>query len=133
MLAVALADWSAENQYWLRARYGEVRFIEVSLTELLDGIDRRFEVNLTDQAIFSLAREHPELSAQRVISRGQGATLAALALADHLCLTSRADADARSFCRGYDSTVLGRYVFSRSAFVAGWIVAGMRARRGTTR
>jgi hypothetical protein len=80
VLFVALADRSAENQCWLRARYGAVHLTEVSRAELLDEIGRRFESKLTDHAIFSLAREHPELSARNVISKSQSAGLTVMAL-----------------------------------------------------
>lgn len=79
-LVVALADASTENRCWIEARYGVVRFIAVSGATLLTEISRRFETDLTDAAVFSLAREQPELSAQRVVSQSQGAGLVVLAV-----------------------------------------------------
>lgn len=71
VLVVALADHSPENRSWIEARYGAVQFMAVPQAELLDEIGRRFEKTLTDDAIFSLARDRPELSARCVVSSGQ--------------------------------------------------------------
>ena len=72
---VATADTTAENIAWLRAAYGQVRFVEVPRAELVEEIGRRFHRRLTDEAIFSLARERPSLSAQRVVTRSQAVAL----------------------------------------------------------
>ncbi len=79
-LTVATADLSPENLCWLAARYGAVRYVEAPRLVLLEEIHRRFEAELTDRAISSLARERPELSAQRVASAAQCAALIALVL-----------------------------------------------------
>ena len=80
VLVVALADSSAENRSWLEAAYGSIRFVEISRTELLDEVGRRFETVLIDEAIFTLARERPELSARRIVSGGQIAGLLIFAM-----------------------------------------------------
>jgi cellulose synthase/poly-beta-1,6-N-acetylglucosamine synthase-like glycosyltransferase len=68
---VALADATPENIAWLRARYGPVRFREVPESNVRASIRRRFDHQLTEDALFALAREAPALSAQRVLTRGQ--------------------------------------------------------------
>ncbi|HVU22279.1 MAG TPA: glycosyltransferase, partial [Rhizomicrobium sp.] len=85
-LLVALADRSAENCYWIRARYGPVCFLGVALTELHAEITQRFEGKLSSEAIFSLARERPELSAQRILTPTQGEGLLAAAVLSALWL-----------------------------------------------
>src|SRR6185312_754328 len=75
-----------------------------------DGDDARLrrDERLTDEAIFGLARRFPELSAQRVVTRGQpgGLTLAATLFAVFLCM--------------YPRTVLFGFVSAMSAiFLAG--------------
>jgi cellulose synthase/poly-beta-1,6-N-acetylglucosamine synthase-like glycosyltransferase len=77
-LLVALADPSLENRHWIAARYGAVRFAAVSRAALLSEVSRRFETVLTDEALFSLARSRPELSAQHVVSQGQRRGLSAV-------------------------------------------------------
>jgi cellulose synthase/poly-beta-1,6-N-acetylglucosamine synthase-like glycosyltransferase len=76
-LIVALADNTAENRSWIEASHGSVRFVHVPREYLIEEISRRFAEHLTVEATFSLARELPALSAQRVVSRGQGASIAA--------------------------------------------------------
>ena len=80
-LIIALADWSAENRHWLAARYGAIQLIRVSSTEVRAEIERRFETFLSDEAIFSLARTRPELSARTIISHFQIASLSFLGIA----------------------------------------------------
>ena len=75
VLVIALADATAEKIAWLRAAYGAIRLIAVSKEDLLAAIHRRFAAHLTEDAISALSRERPELSAQRVVTGGQGAVL----------------------------------------------------------
>lgn len=83
---VALGDASAANLTWLRARYGEARFVVVPPQKIVDRIIARFASSLSDEAIHALDRRAPLLSARRVVTRSQAralalfaATLAALA------------------------------------------------------
>jgi hypothetical protein len=75
VMTIAVADTTAENIAWLRAAYGHVRLVEAPRAQLVDGMGRRFRNRLTGEAIFSLARERPSLSAHRVVTRSQALVL----------------------------------------------------------
>jgi glycosyltransferase XagB len=79
-LVVALADDSAENQAWIAAAHGAVRFEPVAKAALVAEIARRFAGDLTREAVFALARRFPACSARRVMARGQARALSLCAL-----------------------------------------------------
>ena len=74
------ADLSAENRAWLKVYAGGIPLKAVPREDLLAAVRARFDPALLDDAVFSLARRTPELSAQTVITRGQGVAFALLAL-----------------------------------------------------
>jgi hypothetical protein len=74
-IVIALADASPENVAWLRAAYGNIRWLNVPRSQLIARISRCFEDDITDDAVFALARATPALSAQRVLTRGQAVSL----------------------------------------------------------
>src|SRR6202007_253035 len=76
---VALADWRAENAAWIAEAFPDAERVFLTQTELNAEIVRCFGARLTDAAIHSLDRREPELSARRVVTRGQAATLACAA------------------------------------------------------
>jgi cellulose synthase/poly-beta-1,6-N-acetylglucosamine synthase-like glycosyltransferase len=86
--AVLTADPSPENQAWLRAEYPGLELRLTDAASLRAAILERHGQALKDEAVEGLGRRLPELSAQRVFSRGQmlvlllltAALLAALAL-----------------------------------------------------
>lgn len=81
---ILIADPSPENRRWLKAHLGDRPLRAVSRDELLATIAQRHGAALLDQAVFGLARRFPDLSAQTVMTRGQGrvlGTLVALAVA----------------------------------------------------
>jgi cellulose synthase/poly-beta-1,6-N-acetylglucosamine synthase-like glycosyltransferase len=76
---VALADWRAENVAWIAEAFPGAERVFLTPAELNAQVVSRFGARLTDSAIHSLDRREPELSARRVVTRGQAATLAAVA------------------------------------------------------
>ena len=86
-LIVAAADLGAANIVRLRARYGRgVRLRPVPRPVFRAALQSRFSRALLDLAANDLASRHPELSARRVMTPGQGIVLGAAALAVALAL-----------------------------------------------
>jgi cellulose synthase/poly-beta-1,6-N-acetylglucosamine synthase-like glycosyltransferase len=75
---ILTADPSRENQLWLRRHLGARPVRLVSRPALLAQLRLRHGARVLDQAVFGLARRFPELSAQTVMTPGQGAALCLL-------------------------------------------------------
>jgi glycosyltransferase XagB len=72
---IALADWSAENRAWLEHRFAGAELVFLTRSAWNAEIVRRFGASLSDEAILSLDRRTPLLSARRVVTAKQARTL----------------------------------------------------------
>ena len=84
---VVTADSSAENLCWLRAAYPAALISQIAPAPLRAEFGQRFGEELSDAAVYDLARTAPSLSARTVLTRSQALILAGVASAT-LCAFS---------------------------------------------
>ncbi|MBU6298308.1 MAG: glycosyltransferase [Alphaproteobacteria bacterium] len=77
---VATSDMSTTNLTRIRASVGNARFIFVPKRQLQRKITSQFRQRLSEDATFSLWMKTPELSARRIITRGQIAAFAGIVI-----------------------------------------------------
>ena len=78
---IATADTSAANLAWLRAAYDEPHIVSVAHRDLQKEIANRFRDRLSDDAVFSLWRKMPSLSARRTVTHKQAVVFVAIGIA----------------------------------------------------
>jgi cellulose synthase/poly-beta-1,6-N-acetylglucosamine synthase-like glycosyltransferase len=78
---ILTADPSRENRLWLRRHLDARPVRAISRPALMAQLRLRYGARVLDQAVFGLGRRFPELSAQTVMTRGQGVVLCSLAVA----------------------------------------------------
>lgn len=78
---VLAADLSPENRAWLSAAYPGLPLCRAEPESLRAAILDRHETALRDEAVNGLGRRLPELSARRVVTRGQAMVFALLGAA----------------------------------------------------
>lgn len=77
---VAASEVNADTVEWLGRRYGPIRIVPMPAQTILAAIECAFRKHWTARAVCELAEHAPQFSASRVVTRGQGAVLIAVAV-----------------------------------------------------
>lgn len=78
---IAAAEPNVANLAWFRAAYDEPHIVRIALRDLQREIAKRFRDRLSDDAVFSLWRKMPSLSARRTVTHKQTVVFAAIGIA----------------------------------------------------
>jgi cellulose synthase/poly-beta-1,6-N-acetylglucosamine synthase-like glycosyltransferase len=78
---IETADVSHENLAWLRAAHPQARIVAMTSAHLLSRAEALFGAKIAVDAVHSLARVHPSLSARTVLTPAQGLFLSTIAIA----------------------------------------------------